>query len=66
MFDRVLGAGTCVLETEMLKPVLDKTGAGVDKIMERVELDEEDWRGMQNKRRDMAEKPLSQIPECVP
>ena len=50
----------------MLKPVLDKTGAGVDKIMERVELDEEDWRGMQNKRRDMAEKPLSQIPECVP
>ena len=56
----------CVAETDLLKPLLDKKGSGLDKIMEKVEMTDAEWQRELGKRRQFSEKELRKIsPDAI-
>lgn len=56
----------CVAETDLLKPLLDKKGSGLDKIMEKVEMTDAEWQRELGKRRQFSEKELCKIsPDAI-
>jgi hypothetical protein len=54
----------CILETDTLKPFFDKAG-GLEKLVEWIEMSEEEWMYMQNRKKQIARMPLSDIPRQV-
>ena len=51
----------CILETDFLKPVFDKSN-GLEKLMESVPISEEEWQHLCNRKRQIARMQLRDIP----
>ena len=51
----------CILETDVLKPVFDKSN-GLEKLMESVPISEDEWQHLRNRKRQIARMQLRDIP----